>query len=316
MSAEPVRSSLPAASAATVKAPRAPTLVAQLPAPTGPLPQPAASRSPSRAPARARAANATAGGSAPLAAGAVQLWQLAGDTPHALQLRGAPRRLTAIAGSGAVLADVHGAVGSQALPAGTAAVLVSDALDEGSAGWELATPLVQAGRATLVAPGACLLLPRPWQAPARPGDTVLPRRVAASMLTADIDGITTRFEGAPTSLLLRLDRHLAGARIDQVGVAVQGATLGERQVIRHGTRVELLYALRPHAGEAVAVTVQRGEGWRLAGVLAGRRVHARWAHQLFDEKHCRLTSRAAPAPATAQPAASVALRATTPRRKT
>ena len=51
----------------------------------------------------------------------------------------------------------------------------------------------------------------------------------------------------------------------------------------------------------------------LSGVLAARRVHARWAHRLFDEAHWRLS---APLAATAaQPAASVAVRTTTPRRK-
>lgn len=301
------------AAAAPAPAPAAPRLVAQLRAPAGPLPQRAPARAPSRAPARARSTAASNESVAPLAAGEAQLWQLAGDGTHALRLRGAPRRLTALAGSGAVLADVGAAIGSQALPAGTAAVLVTDTPGDGPAGWELATPLLQAGHATLIAPGACLLLPRPWQAPARPGDTALPRRVAASAVAAALDGITTRFEGAPTSLLLRLDRHQSGARIDQVRVDVRGATLGERLVIRHGARVELLYALRPHAGEVLTVTVQRGEGWRLAGVLAARRVQARWAHRLFDEKHCRLA--ASLADTAAQPAASVALRATTPRRK-
>jgi len=286
-------------------------LVAQLRPPPAGLPGPA----PVRAVARARAATVpgAGAGAAALPAGAAQLWQLPGDAPHALRLRGAPRRLTALAGSGAVLADVAAAVGSQPLPAGTAAVLVSDAPGDGPAGWELATPLLQAGHATLLAPGACLLLPRPWQAPARPGDTALPRRVAASTVAAALDGITTRFEGAPTSLLLRLDRHQSGASIDQVRVAVRGATLGKRRLIRHGARVELLYALHPHAGEAVSVTVQRGEGWRLAGVLAARRVQARWARRLFDEKHCRLAT--PPAATAALPAASVALRVTKLRRK-
>ena len=294
-----------------VAPPAPPQLVAHLRAPAGPLAQPL--RAPARQPARARSTAVPAGGAAPLPAGDAQLWHLAGDGTHALQLRGAPRRLTAFAATGAVLADLQGAVGSQALPVGTAAVLVSDAPAEGPAGWELATPLLQAGHATLIAPGACLLLPRPWQVQARPGDTALPRRVEASALAAEIDGITTRFQAAPTSLLVRLDRHLAGARIDQVHVDVQGGTLGERQVIRHGARVEVLFAVRPQAGEVFSVTVRRGEGWRLAGVLAARRVHARWAHQLFDEKHCRLA--APPADAAAHPAASVAVRATTPRKK-
>ncbi len=239
-----------------------------------------------------------------LAAGGAQLWRVPAAQSHTVAVSGAARRVTGLSGSGAVLSDTLSAGADHALPMGVRTVLVTDAHDDAVHGWELATRVLQAEACVLVAPGATVLLARPWAPPARPGGQGLPRWLDASALGAAGDGgdaITTRFDiaggAAPNTVLIRLDRRVAGARLASVVIDVAGGRIAERTEIRHGARVEMLCRVAADTrATALSISVRPGAGWRLAGVLGARGTFARWQREIEAGPHVRLAS---PAPAVA-----------------
>ncbi len=306
------RVSAPAPAPAAAPAPR---LCATLPAP-----QDRVSRAPPAAPAaRARARGLAAPAGTALAAGGAQVWEVSVDQPHRVKAAGAARRVVALSGAGVVLCDTQASSRGSRLPEGVRTVVLADTQGGESCGWELATPLVRAGSGVFVAPGATLLLPRPWAPRALPGRQ--PQAwVQAAEITAEVDGTTTRFPVAtgctPTLVVVRVDRRLAGADPRRVTITARGATLGERSVVRHGSRVDItlpVTRLDPDS-TALCVTVHCGEGWRLAGVLGLRGAARRAAARAAAAPHVRHA--AAPAgPAGPAKAAQVSLEAVPARRK-
>jgi hypothetical protein len=287
----------PAAPPPPVPARRRITRAARVPAPA---PAPAATPAPrlcatlaapqervSRAaPAAPAARSRAAPGGTPLAAGGAQVWEVAVDQPHRVKAAGAARRVIALSGAGVVLCDTQAGSRGSRLPEGVRTVVLADPPAGESCGWELATPLVRAGSGAFVAPGATLLLPRPWSPRALPGRQ--PQAwVQAAEITAEVDGTTTRFPvaagSAPTLVVVRVDRRLARADARRITITARGATLGERSVVRHGSRVDITLPVTrlDRDSTALRITVHCGEGWRLAGVLglrgAARRAAARAA---------------------------------------
>jgi len=160
--------------------------------------------------------------------------------------------------------------------------------------WELATPLLHVAAGTLLAPGATIHTPRPWVPSGRAGVPGAPRWVLAALLTAEVDGVTTRFafgrRRPPRALVVRLDRRRAGARITAVRTECEGATLGDAQIVRSGDRVDLVLPVRQIARGtgALSVRVTCGDDWRLAGVVAQPETARACASALAQEPHVRL----------------------------
>jgi hypothetical protein len=240
----------------------------------------------------ARGAALTEAGPALRAASPLEVWRVPATHAHWLAVSGAARRVTGLSSTGAVMIDRLSTDAGCRVPAGVRGVVVSDAHAGGTAGWALSTPLAQIEGCTLLAPGATLTLPRAWTprpGRLRPG---YPRWVDAADVTAEIDGIVTRFPipaggSGPTTLLVRLDQRSEATGIDEVRVDARGGVLSERRVFSQGSRVDLLYRVDLMSGMLVA-TVRTGPGWRLAGVLAGRNVDAGWAEALGAGTPCRI----------------------------
>lgn len=295
---------------ATVAAVPPPRLRATLAAPHEPL-----SRVPPAA-AAVRARSATAPAGVPLAAGGAQIWEVSVEQPHRVKAAGAMRRVVALSGAGAVLCDTQAGSRGSRLPEGVRTVVLADAPAGESCGWELATPLVRVGGGTLVAPGATLLLPHPWAPPSLPGRQ--PQAwVQAAELTAEVDGITTRFPVAdgstPTVVVVRVDRRVARADLRRISIEAIGAALGERTVVRHGSRVDITLpvARLDRQATCLSITVRCGDGWRLAGVLGLRDAARRAAARQSAAPHLRLVN----APAPSAKAAQVSLEPLPARRK-
>ncbi|MCA3260043.1 MAG: alpha/beta hydrolase [Rubrivivax sp.] len=285
----------PAPEPAAVPAPRLRATLA--------APQERVSRATPAAPAvRARDRAAPAG--TLLAAGGAQVWEVAVEQPHRVKAVGAARRVVALSGAGVVLCDTQAGSRGSRLPDGVRTVVLADAPAGESCGWELATPLVRAGSGAFVAPGATLLLPRPWSPRLLPGRQ--PQAwVQAAEITAEVDGTTTRFPvaagSAPTLVVVRVDRRLSRADLRRITITARGAMLGERSVVRHGSRVDITLPVTRLERDttALSVTVHCGEGWRLAGVLGLRGAARRAAARAAGDPHVRHA--AAPA-ARAKPA--------------
>jgi hypothetical protein len=307
------------------RAPRSPHVPAPLPeqaaAPAPRLcatlaaPQERVSRAPQGAPA-ARARGRAATGGTPLAAGGAQVWEVSVDQPHRVKAAGATCRVVALSGAGAVLCDIQPGSRGSRLPEGVRTVVLADAPGGESCGWELATPLVRAGAGAFVAPGATLLLPRPWSPRALPGRQ--PQAwVQAAEITAEVDGITTRFPVAdgstPTVVVVRVDRRMTRAYLRHISIEARGATLGERTVVRRGSRVDITLPVVQLDRQAtgLSITVRCGDGWRLAGVLGLRGAARRAAARQSAAPHQRLVT----VPAPSGKAARVSLEPLPARRK-
>src|SRR5207248_620159 len=152
---------------------------------------------------------------------------------------------------------------------------------------------------TLLAPAATIHLSRPWVPPARSGAPLTngaPRFVPASLITAEIDALVTRFPlshraARPRAIVVRLDRIDAGARVEQVTVESEGGEIGGPQVVRSDARVDLIFPLRvprdAASGAAISISAKTGRHWRLAGVIASTETPASCARALAT-RHRRL----------------------------
>jgi hypothetical protein len=189
----------------------------------------------------------------------------------------ASRRLIGLSGAGVVLCDTQANGRGSSLPSGVRTAVLADPAPDAHRGWDLATALVRAGAGTLIAPGATLQLPRPWS-PSRVAGHAAQTWVDAAELTAQLDGITTRFAvtagTAPTRIVVQVDRRAARAELRRLVITSLGGSLGERSVRRHGSRVEITLPVTrlDRDTDALCITVHAGDGWRLAGVqgLRGR----------------------------------------------
>jgi hypothetical protein len=249
----------------------------------------------------AKASNATPIGE-PLARGGFHLWDIDPTSTHDVTVRTAtaPVRMMALNGAGGLLADAVATRGKLATPQGTSCVVVGEVPNARVAGWEIGTLLLRVNSGTLLAPGATLHLSRPWVPPARSGAPLAnstPRWLKAALVTAEVEAVVTRFPlshgKAPRTIVVRLDRIDAAARIDQVKVECEGGTLLDRQTVRSDTRVDMVYSLRLPGRRATAqdaalsVRVACGAHWRLAGVVAPAQTPRACARSLA-QPHARM----------------------------
>jgi hypothetical protein len=141
--------------------------------------------------------------------------------------------------------------------------------------------------------------------------------VQAAEITAEVDGITTRFPVAdgstPTVVVVRVDRRMTRAYLRHISIEARGATLGERTVVRRGSRVDITLPVVQLDRQAtgLSITVRCGDGWRLAGVLGLRGAARRAAARQSAAPHQRLVT----VPAPSGKAARVSLEPLPARRK-
>jgi len=224
---------------------------------------------------RGLGASVTALAAAPLAAASrTQIWTLAPDEAHRIEIADAGRRMIGLSATGAVLADIEPATGQAQLPDGVQSLVLTERADSPETGWDTMTQLVQAGPATFIGPAIVITAPRPWspKRAARSGGAIR-QALGAAQLSRAMDELTTRFTigaDAPTALIVRLDRLNADAAPEDVVIEVKGATAGtQRTVNAQADRVELVVPITIGAGaEAIAVKVVTAGNWRLAGVVA------------------------------------------------
>jgi len=203
-------------------------------------------------------------------------------------------RVTALNGTGGVLLDGVAAKRAAYAPIGTCRLLVTEHSLDDFAGWELDTPLLYAGSATALAPGAIVLTSSQWTPPSRFGRPGTICWVPAVALSAHMDNITTQFTiakgSAPTVVIVRLDRYSKGARTAEVVVEIDGKRMTAVQIVQSGARVDMIFPVqnvKPNA-DSLCVKVTAGEHWRLAGVVGTRGGAARWTSRLTGQPHTRL----------------------------
>ncbi|MFG2054384.1 DUF6603 domain-containing protein [Micromonospora sp. NPDC048930] len=216
--------------------------------------------------ARARAARDT--GTA-LPVGSTQIWDTSGTGGLRLRLDEGrtPLRLVTFTSTGAPVSDGPARPGAR-VPAEAARVVVTPAVGA-AAGWAADTPLVPVTDGVLVAPGATVLLPRPWSPPARyrrAGEHV---PVPAALLTAAVDGLVTELPAGTRTVVVSLEPVTAGARLDDVRVELDGVRVDSREDVAEdgaGHRIVLTVEAEKTA-RAVSVQVVAGEGWQVSGVI-------------------------------------------------
>ena len=224
--------------AVPAKVPAAPRLRAVIDPTRAMAKAPAKARPRAKAPAQK---STTTSIGEPLARGVFHLWDVDPTSAHDVTVHSAtaPIRITALNGAGCLLADAVATRGKSVAPAGASSVIVGEAPNPRVVGWEIGTLLLRVNVGTLLAPGATIHLSRPWVPPARSGAPLAngtPRWIKAALVTAEVDAIVTRFPLAhgstPRTIVVRLDRIDAGAKIDEVKVECEGAAIRESQTVQ------------------------------------------------------------------------------------
>ncbi|PZU10107.1 DUF6603 domain-containing protein [Sphingomonas sp.] len=243
---------------------------------------------------RGIAASVTAVATAPLpAASRTQIWTLAPEVAHRIEIADAGQRMIALSATGAVLGDSEPATGQVPLPEGVQSLILTEPANTAEIGWDTMTQLVQAGPATYIGPAVVITAPRPWsprRAPKRSGATQ--QTFAAAQLSRVLSGLSTRFTiGAdrPTALIVRLDRLTPAAAPEDVVIELAGAVAGARTTIDpNGDRVTIVVPLAIDAdADAITAKVDTGGGWRLAGLVATKGQSADVARRLRAEPFTR-----------------------------